>query len=537
MEQKSKFRSTVMYSVVVLVATLLLINILLIYQNSLTIEQNKKIQEEAENTKVGTLDIIRDLHLLDLGLRGYALVNNPALLSSVDTAKLNRGRIFRRLETSLKNQNYPGITRFYELRDSVDAYFTLVDTMLDLVVTGRREEFIQLLNQDRGYRVWLQYKEFSRSINEYEDSVVVEARENYERALRNSYLLQLLIFLLAVPALVYMAYYASRAFRFSEELRHLQNEQNRILEKQNAMLDKLVKEKTLDILAQNEEIMAQNEETRAHNDQLVMQQQEIQKARQIIEKQAEFIQQKNVDLTAAVEKQTHDLRQTNLELVEQNNRLEQFAFIISHNLRAPLARVQGLASILNKSKNQDERENVLRLLVQSSQEFDTVITDLSSILSIQKSNTKIRSEVVLTEVLGRVLSILEEEIRQVQATISVDIHPSQCIQSLAPYVESIFYNLISNAIKYRNPARPLVIQISTEQQAVYLCVYISDNGLGIDLQRHKDQLFNLYKRFHLHTEGKGLGLYLVKTQIEALGGRIEVESKVDEGTTFRLYFK
>ena len=108
---------------------------------------------------------------------------------------------------------------------------------------------------------------------------------------------------------------------------------------------------------------------------------------------------------------------------------------------------------------------------------------------------------------------------------------------IAPYVESILYNLISNAIKYRDPERSPHIAIKTTHENEFVCLAVMDNGLGIDLKKYKQNIFSLYKRFHLHVEGKGLGLYLVKTQIEALGGRVEVRSEPNEGTTFQIYFK
>jgi signal transduction histidine kinase len=103
-------------------------------------------------------------------------------------------------------------------------------------------------------------------------------------------------------------------------------------------------------------------------------------------------------------------------------------------------------------------------------------------------------------------------------------------------LQSIIQNLVSNAVKYKSPDRKLKVQISLFNTSDYQILSISDNGLGIDLEKYGERLYNLYQRFHPETEGKGLGLYLVRSIIESAGGRIEVESEVNVGTTFKLYF-
>jgi signal transduction histidine kinase len=111
------------------------------------------------------------------------------------------------------------------------------------------------------------------------------------------------------------------------------------------------------------------------------------------------------------------------------------------------------------------------------------------------------------------------------------------VYAVLPYVESIINNLLTNAIKYRHPDRHPIIQISTTIDNEYVCLKVKDNGLGVDLSKYRNDIFNLYKRFHLHVDGKGLGLYLVKTQVTALGGKIDIESEPEKGTTFLVYFK
>jgi signal transduction histidine kinase len=199
-----------------------------------------------------------------------------------------------------------------------------------------------------------------------------------------------------------------------------------------------------------------------------------------------------------------------------------------------MARLVGLSDILTFAKDEKETAEMVQLMVRSTHDLDQVIKDLTLILGIQKMNTQVFTDVNLEAVLEKVKQLLEEEIRQTDAWVDIQLAEEKIIHSLHPYIESIFYNLLSNAIKYRNPIRQPIIRIQSTVDHDNMVITIRDNGLGIDLERYKDKIFNLYKRFHYHVEGKGMGLYLVKTQVAALGGRIEVESVVGEGTTFRV---
>ncbi len=540
---KTHRRARLLFSIAALIAAMLLANAVLMYRNSNVIEDNRVLSVEAESAKVNTVDIIRNIHLLDLGIRGYALTKDSTFLSSIDSAKAARGRVLANVQTALTKQGYPNLYKVDLLRDSIEAYFNFIDGILVKIQAGNDEEAKKLIAQDRGLNVWRQHLAFTHDMNQFEDMVMLRANEAYLTALRRTYLLQLAIFILTVPAILYMALYAARTFEVSAKLQLLEHEKNRMLVERNETLDKLVKDKTRDIQiqneeirAQNEEIVAQNEEIRAHNEQLTWQQEEIQKTKGIIEKQASIIETKNQQLTEEVTKQTQGLREANQELIAYNNRLEQFTYIISHNLRAPLARLKGLANIIKYTEDPSERDRIFEMAVQSSNELDHVITDLSVILNIDRSNTLVKSTVVLKQAIEKVLASLKHEIEEVSAQVFLDVHADTTISCLAPYVDSILNNLVGNAIKYRDPARPLVIRIRSEEDEAFVNIQISDNGLGIDLSKHSDNLFGLYKRFHLHVEGRGLGLYLVKTQLKAIGGKIEVSSKVGHGTMFNVYF-
>jgi signal transduction histidine kinase len=521
-----------------------------VYRNNLVIAFNKQQQEDAEKIKVNTVDVIRSLHLLDLSVRSYAFVKNEHYMRATGSA-INRNSVaFLQLEAPLKSQNFP-MPDFYHLRDSVNAYIELTRDMLALVNKGNIAEFVNILDKDPGYKVWLQFGRFSKQVNAFEDEIARQAKLRYEEALRNSYLLQILLFLISIPTLAYTAFQANRTLSLSEQLRKSEMEKSRILLDQNKLLERTVHERTREILAQNEEISSQNEEIVAHNEQLLMQQREIeiqrnnlhtkneklQEAKRTIEIQSQLIQQKNNELVVEVERQTHDLKRTNLELIEQNNRLEQFAFIISHNLRAPLARLIGLSNILDFAKDETEATEIVRLIVKSTHDLDQIIKDLTLILGIQKTSSLVIGQIRLDDMLYKILNTLEEEIKETQASVKFDFTGVESLTSLNLYVESILYNLVSNAIKYRHPDRLPRIAIQSKLVNGYVQIDVSDNGIGIDMAKHRDYLFSLYKRFHFHVEGKGMGLYLVKTQVEALGGRIEIESKVNEGTTFSIFLR
>jgi signal transduction histidine kinase/CHASE3 domain sensor protein len=538
------------FTIVFLIGILLLINIYLIYTNNQTIKQQKGNQEEAEKVKVNTLHILRNLHLLDLGIRGYALRKNVQFLSSIDSAIIYKDRIFDQLEVSLIRQQYD-LNKFQVLKDSVAAYFTFALRMKKLIDEERREEFNTLLDQDRGYAVWLMYKDFSADIYAFENRIVNNSKAHYDQALTNIYLLQLLIFLVVMSTLTYTAFYTSKTFSVSSQLIQSKEENNKILTLQNDLLEKKVLERTYEIQTQNEEIASQNEEIVSHNETLVLQHHEIElqrnilaeqneklkAANQIIENQNLVINQKNEALSVEVEKQNQDLRATNSELIEQNNRLQQFTYIISHNLRAPLTRIIGLATIFNYMKGKEETADLLLKIIKASNDLDDVIKDLAFILEIQRLNTQIFSTVNLKAVIDKTIRMLKREIDKTETTIITDFEDTYVFDSLPQYIESIFYNLISNAIKYRDPNRDLIITITPTLEEQLIRIEISDNGLGIDLEKYREKIFVLYKRFHSHVEGRGLGLYLVKTQVGAVGGKIEVASELNKGTTFSLFFK
>ncbi|GAA4301236.1 PAS domain S-box protein [Nibribacter koreensis] len=226
------------------------------------------------------------------------------------------------------------------------------------------------------------------------------------------------------------------------------------------------------------------------------------------------------------------------ETVRQNEHLQQFAYIVSHNLRAPVANIVGLTSLYNREDLQDPINPVLiNKLERTTKRLDSTIKDLNEILTIRSQTEKVLEPVNVEQILLDVRESIASQLNAGNATFSADFTQGNRVYGVKGYVHSIILNLILNAIKYSSPDRGLEIKIKTVLSDGYLCFMLQDNGLGIDLTRQQHKIFGLYRRFHPHIEGKGLGLHMAKTQVESIGGWIDVESAVNQGSTFKVYFQ
>jgi PAS domain S-box-containing protein len=225
------------------------------------------------------------------------------------------------------------------------------------------------------------------------------------------------------------------------------------------------------------------------------------------------------------------------DLITQNKYLQQYSYIVSHNLQAPISNIIGLVDLFALNFGKEQEGVFLESLKKAAQNLDVVVKDLNSMISYKKGINENKQEIVFEEIMGIIKKNLEKQIIESKATIITNFEKVSSIKSVHSYVLSIITNLIDNAIKYKSLDRPPIIKLETHSELGFVCMRICDNGLGIDLNLQKDKLFGFYKRFHTHVPGKGMGMHLVKTQIESLGGRIEIASEVDKGTCIRIYFK
>jgi signal transduction histidine kinase len=289
-----------------------------------------------------------------------------------------------------------------------------------------------------------------------------------------------------------------------------------------------------EIVVQNEELMTVNDQLNERTEELNQQNDRLIEAQDIIHEQHEKLLSHSKDLEDEVERRTQEIRSTNIALVKSNSQMEQFTYAISHNLRGPIARLLGLINIMGYADPQ-EHKLILEKVKQSSFDLDNVIKDLNMILDSKYKEKEVLESIDLQVKLEKTKQILDRVIEESGAEIESDFSGGHIIYANRSYIESIFYNLISNSIKYRSPEHPCIIKIATEVHNNSFVLSFSDNGRGIDLQKHGDKVFGLYKRFHLEVEGKGVGLYLVKSHTQSMGGEIEIESTPELGTTFRIF--
>lgn len=242
----------------------------------------------------------------------------------------------------------------------------------------------------------------------------------------------------------------------------------------------------------------------------------------------------------AIERKKHEGEKELLieELMQHNTDLQQFSYITSHNLRAPLSNLLGILKLLDFSSVTDPLTlELLKNFEECTLQLNDTVNDLINILIVKNAVNAQKESIDLRKVFDKVVHSIHNAVDQNNVRICKQLDDAYEVDFNRTYLESILLNLLTNAIKYRSPKRSPEIKIWTEKTSDGVKLHFADNGLGIDLKRYKDRIFGLYQRFHNHADSKGLGLYIVNSQVKAMGGEINVESEVDKGTTFIITFK
>jgi signal transduction histidine kinase len=235
-----------------------------------------------------------------------------------------------------------------------------------------------------------------------------------------------------------------------------------------------------------------------------------------------------------------ELVEANQQLLRVNEDLDTFLYVASHDLKAPINNIEGLLLALHHELTPaaavGEVPHLLHLMQEAVERFGRTIGSLTDMVSLQRPHNQQLNQIAFAQLVHEVLLDLTPLVEQTAARVDVLVPRTLALRFSEKNLRSVVFNLVSNALKYRHVDRLPLIRIQYLPTADYQTLTGEGNGLGIDLYREKERLFAMFERLHNHVEGAGIGLYMVKRMLENVGGRIEVQSELGQGTTFTVCF-
>ena len=240
-----------------------------------------------------------------------------------------------------------------------------------------------------------------------------------------------------------------------------------------------------------------------------------------------------LDITDRIET-TKKQERLNKLLEEQNKSLLNFAHIVSHNLRSHSTNMAMLLDYYKKEESEQEKKNIIDMMSSASGGLNETVKYLNEIVQINTTTNAQMKPISVLNVAEKILVDLSALIQSKDASIDLKINEKHLVNGVPAYIDSILLNLVANALKYASPKRKPKIIISTQVWGDVITIHVEDNGLGIDLSQHGDNMFGMFKTFHRHKDAKGIGLYITRNQVEAMGGKISVKSEVDKGSIFTV---
>ena len=196
-----------------------------------------------------------------------------------------------------------------------------------------------------------------------------------------------------------------------------------------------------------------------------------------------------------------------------------------------------LAKFLNEEKDEDERLNLNRMITSATESLSETIDHLNDVVLVKTGALEKLQSISILNTINQITKSINGLLEDQRATIKIDVSKSHFVNAVPAYLESIFLNILTNALKYRSSERTPIIEIKSKVKGDFIQTSFKDNGQGIDLEKHGDKIFGMYKTFHKHKDAKGIGLFITKNQIEAMSGTISIESIVDNGTTIFIELK
>lgn len=220
---------------------------------------------------------------------------------------------------------------------------------------------------------------------------------------------------------------------------------------------------------------------------------------------------------------------------DQNKKLLNFSHIVSHNIRSHASNLSMVLDLMEQTVDPDEKISYISLFKEGTEKLSETIEYLNEIITIQKNTNITKTRIRLKDEIEKTKRALSLVIRESQIKIVHSIPDDFTVLAIPAYLDSILLNLFTNAIKYKSPERQAVLEIDHETDGNYTFINFKDNGLGIDLEKNGHKIFGMYKTFHGNEDAKGIGLFITKNQLKAMGGKIDVESKVGHGSTFKVF--
>lgn len=222
---------------------------------------------------------------------------------------------------------------------------------------------------------------------------------------------------------------------------------------------------------------------------------------------------------------------------DQNRRLLNFAHIVSHNLRSHSGNLTMLLNFIETDTDESSRQELFRMFRDAASNLQVTIGHLNEVVAVNTTIHQNLTRVNLSEAINGAIGNVEALLKAEGVHCINEVKQEVIINAVPAYLDSILLNFLTNSIKYHSKERSPLINLSSRTEDGLIELSITDNGLGIDLKLNRDKIFGMYKTFHNNKDARGIGLFITKNQIEAMGGKVTVESEVNKGTTFKIYFK